>query len=455
MSAPTSELSRLTIGSMAMGGPASSTDRRLLQGESGIVYDVTGFSAGSLQQATLGIQGGFEITVCRAPSHSPSGTYYAFQLRDGNRRIAVRFGSPNPLNNGCNACTNFPLNNGLACKHVFWLVDQLMQDQPTNSSFPIIPLSQDGSVQQKTSPLSLLSSRCLDSLAIKRNWMFEREIVRKDEVREMLSALELEKGRPQDYRVDVYSKILDTPMDADDIFELGDLEAIVFRLAVQDQVFFERLRSVITPDRCASTYFEEMGAQAKRSLEDLDEYIQEGPSRGSEITDVKSCGTVLQDVVSNIGKNLETRAPHGRSEAAEALVEILGAVCDWNRDAYADLDWERKAPGAEKDEDRNLYRRLIGKTVRHSTRTNPDASRDHFVLDILAALPKQDVAPFAANLDAILDKVVDHTAPRGYILKFENLVDGLTSDNEGGASSSRLKKRSGGGNGGNQRKRVK
>jgi hypothetical protein len=248
-------------------------------------------------------------------------------------------------------------------------------------------------------------------------------------VRDIMAALSPE--ITDTYRPDIFN----TPDDITDgnILVERDLEATVAKLLVLDDVFFNKFRSLVSPNIRATEYFRKMGLKAEETFLLLEQYVQSGPTEGRH-HDLNWCAQTLVDIVDTISLNVTMRqplSPSSRAEAAKSLVSILKTVVRHNYDIYTTVKWPRRRPLGELQIDRNLYERLIGST----SRSNP--SGGNFVIKALQDLP--EAQRFVDDLEEILGKLEAigwGPAPQAYRDRFTALIAQLKGVSIPGASSS-------------------
>ncbi|KAI9826460.1 MAG: hypothetical protein M1819_007353 [Sarea resinae] len=392
------------------------TGRKTIRGQSGVVYMNRDLSPLTWKRAVRGIRqynrGDFDVSWC-----ARKGDWYAFQLSE-DYRVAVRIGKPDGQERSVQcSCNEYKsLGNAGACKHIFWLLDQL-QPEPPSASQVSLALKKDGSTQQGPVPYDHISTVGLESIAEDLGWALQSGdnatvSGRKDAVRDMLSVFD-PRVAPEDYQAELYNSIPATGLAGEDLYVEGDLIATIFRMAVDDNVFFRHFRKVVNPDLCARTYFAKKRAEADRALDALDEYVADGPVAGQPPSDVLWCAESLRRIVGSIHANLDSRAPLGAATkefASKALLWILWEVCERNEDAYEDIEWSRNAPPGETLEHRNLYLQLVH-------RKGPD----NFVVDALMDLPdvSRDLVDKASDIVASLTR---YGAPRAYIGKMREFI---------------------------------
>ncbi len=433
---------------------AGSLTQTTVEGQSGITYDNRELSPTSWEQAVLGIDGDFEVDLCRENEG-----YYAFQVIE-KAGFAVRVGSSkSEYKTPVCTCDTFQ-EKGAACRHIYWLLDQLTPFYPSETDSSSLPLNKDGSVFPGGANFERITRYGLEKRAEQLEWPFIRRsetettgssddgsMSRKDQVRDILSIFDDEGALPENYRPEMYAEVPEQLDDPKDIYVRQDLEATIFRLSVFDDIFFQRLRKVLGPDLCASVYFQKIRIEARRKFSELDAFTETGPSIDTEYEpNVIWCANALRAIVARIQSSLHARAQLGRSartDALKALIDILQEVCNRNRNVYEDIDWEREAPHDEKETDQNLYQSLIG--------SPPSQYRGHFVIDVIWGL--LDVArAFRPKFEELVQTIDMNGAPAECIAQWERLLVQLGGGPSGSGGISAGKRPGGGDDRGGQKR---
>ncbi|KAE8379274.1 hypothetical protein BDV26DRAFT_171702 [Aspergillus bertholletiae] len=388
-----------------------------LQGKSGITYDLTKLDPESEARALVGLTSRFDVIGCRK---AKTGFDFLFSERP---RVHIGSGGYTCT---CSAFTGLP---GVACPHVFWLVDQLhgcLIPQIPNYD---VPLSSDGHPPAFARIERLLDGK-LETVAEQLSWQYVRSEVeggmtRQQKVRDLMSAFDTV-VLPEDFRLDLIDDI-GQPRTPEQCVVQGDFEATMFRLAVHDDTVYFSLCKAMPPGACAAIYFDKVQERSRKLLADFDRYCQTGRrSEGSNV-DVDNVIGELQHNVNRIQANIITRAPHGVEGAAKALVTLLEDICNRNKDALDGNRWGGVTFHGEDEDQRNLYHQLIGKV---------EETGECFILDALEQLSGSDLHQFKEKLRAILQKNEVTRAPKAYILKLNALVHRAESN----ASSSGQKR---------------
>ena len=209
-------------------------------------------------------------------------------------------------------------------------------------------------------------------------------------------------------------------MTSQDWFVPNNLAATLFSLAFHDNVIYERLRRAMTKDFCATKTFEKLGSAARETFERLDRAIHEGPSSN----DVQGCASRLRQIVNEVHRNRNSRAPLSRTAtttAVRVLVQILAEVCRRNTDIFEDAVQPSNASEIEGD-DRNLYINLIGNPPNWEEEPEPWET-DLFVIDVLDSFPPGYWKELLEPLATILEKLRSFDAPEIYTDKLQEMLD--------------------------------
>ncbi|KAI9717303.1 MAG: hypothetical protein M1812_004830 [Candelaria pacifica] len=433
---------------------AGSLTQNTVEGQSGITYDNRELSPTSWEQAITGIHGDFEVDLCRENEG-----YYAFQVVE-KAGFAVRVGSSkSEYRTPACTCDTFQETKA-ACRHIYWLLDQLTPFYQSETASTSLPLNKDGSVFPGSVTFERITKYGLERRAEQLEWPFIRRsetdttgssddgsMSRKDQARDILSIFDDEGALPETYRPEMFADIPEELNEQKDIYVRQDLEATIFRLSVFDDIFFQRLRKVLGPDLCASVYFQKIRIEARRKLSELDVFTETGQSDETEFEqNVVWCANALRTVVARIQDSLHARAQLGRlarTDAVKALIDILQEVCNRNKNVYDEIDWEREVPQAEEETEQNLYLALIGNP--------PPEMRGHFVIDVLWGL--LDVArAFRPKIEELVHTIETNGAPAECIAQWERLLVQLGGGPSGSGGTSAGKRPGGGDDRGGQKR---
>ncbi|KAL9603384.1 MAG: hypothetical protein Q9219_001246 [cf. Caloplaca sp. 3 TL-2023] len=219
-------------------------------------------------------------------------------------------------------------------------------------------------------------------------------------------------------------------------FVPGSLAATIYRLAVQDDSVFRRLRRVITHDICANAQFSKLRARAREAFAKLDNYIEDGPS-GINDWDIPMTAKTLRLIIDQISQSRDFRASTGPlsptvvMKVAEILTEILQEVCQRNEDVYYRIGWNRDVGNDEPERNRNLYAYLIEDPPRVST-SSPVWMSETFVVDRLRQMPANEWRHLIERLTSILDQIreymPDESHPPPAYVKLERMIREYTTE---------------------------
>lgn len=290
-----------------------------------------------------------------------------------------------------------------------------------------------------------------DNGATEESYSSSNSRSRKEVVQDILSVFDRH-ALPEEYGL-AFSD--DTPATAfsERLFVPGNLAATIYGIAIRDEIFYRRLRRVVTRDICAVSYFSKQRSRAREAMCRLDLYVEKGPSDAPESrdVDVPECARILRLIVHQVCKDRDARAskePLGAAtikKVAETLVEILTeVVCKRNEDVYEDVTWERPVH-EEHRRDRNLYTYLIGDRPTSDLST-PIGLGDNFIIDQLRDFPVLQWSHLLERLTTILDHIHEN-APEGergsmaFAEQLETLLREYTSDAFEPSSSSVQRRR--------------
>lgn len=229
---------------------------------------------------------------------------------------------------------------------------------------------------------------------------------------------------------------LDTPRD---IFATRSLAETIYRLAVRDELVFDRLRQVITAENCAIAHFIKLRNRARAAFTALNRYVEDGPSGNSQAddTDIPRCARNLRHCIERLCQARDSRRSSSSLSAAsvtkvaEILVEILQEVCNRNEDVYYRISWERDAHSNEPERNRNLYAYLINDPPPvHASA--PSWMKDTFVIDALRQMPANEWRHLIERLTNVLDQIREFTdddeGPSLTYTKLERMIQEYTTE---------------------------
>jgi hypothetical protein len=298
----------------------------------------------------------------------------------------------------------------------------------------------------------------LEAVANQLNWQYLRDedesrttaMTRVEKVRDVLSAFS-PTILPEDFRPDLVETTTQA-RSAEQCVVQGDFEATIFRLAVHDDGVRSSLCKAMPAGACAAIYFDKIQEHSRRLLSDFDRYCATGQipsapsSPGGASVQVDQVFSELRHSVSRIRSHIGIRAPYGSEGAAKAIVFILDAISSRNKDPLDGNTWGRTSFQGEDEDERNLYRVLIGS---EDMDLGPDAE---LLLNALEALPPPSLYQFIDVLRDIRGKIEVNRAPREFLVRLGNLVRSAESASAGMGSG---QKRPAAGNSGGHSKRTR
>ncbi|OJD15611.1 hypothetical protein AJ78_04131 [Emergomyces pasteurianus Ep9510] len=427
------------------GDTASRSAKSLIKGNSNILYSVGGLSEDVRARAVSGILGKFFVDKCRASQDG-----YDFQVLDHG---LVHLGQ------GPMTCSCSEYGDGTkACRHIFWLIDQLHRFTLPERPGGGIPLSRTGESPDIPPMYQFIGDR-MEAISRKARWPFVvdpdspgasgqeygESMSRPEKVRDILSAFS-ETTMPDDFRPDQVETI-NQPRTPEQCVVQGDFEATMFRLAVHDDNVYLSLRKAMPSPARSAIFFDKAQKKTRALLLDFDRYCQFGTSRrdgpGLEIHVVVD---QLHQIVAQIESNIALRAPDSHRNAPDALIGILRDVVNYNRNVFDGNSWGRVPPAGETENDRNLFSQVIG---------HPEISGQYFVLDVLERLPRATLREWEPQLESIMHKIpMSNQQVMTYLQRFRVLLN-REFPGTGFEAGTHRQKRPAGGAPGSGRKRPK
>jgi hypothetical protein len=255
---------------------------------------------------------------------------------------------------------------------------------------------------------------------------------------------------PNEFRQQLFDRIDVVRTPAECLVHL-DLEATVFRLAVNDHAVYKSLSKALPVEGRALGLFQKIAKRIRVTLTAFDEYAKNGtPSEDliGKHPSVKDVGIRLQSLVDTIRSEAQERFPHGTDRAAECLIFLLRVICNRNYDVFENNTWGRRAPREETEDDRNLFQHLI---------LHASTARSPFVLDALRTLPEGILAQpdKREQLEEIRGLLHRHGAPLSYRRALQGIIDPLTGATSPTAGPQPGQKRPAAGNNRGGQKRTK
>ncbi|EEP82903.1 predicted protein [Uncinocarpus reesii 1704] len=401
-------------------GPSSNAT--IVRGTTSIPYNLSRLSQTARSRAIHGLRGEFAVDRCRATRGG-----FDFDVAD-HGRVRLIEGSM-----AC-SCKDFGQTN-LACRHIYWLVDQLHRGFYPGVPPQAVHMSDTGETQFFGRIAEGLGEK-IEEIAKKRNWPYlpgatspadsssgdSDTMSRPQKARDILSAFS-KTTMPDDFRPDLVETI-NQPRTPEQCVVQGDFEATMFRLAVHDENVYSGLRKVMPSGARADIFFEKAQAKIRFLFAEFDRYRETGAVRRDRSTlEISVLVEELHESLEQIQHNILARSPHGSIGAAETLIYLLREVSTRNYDAYEDSDWARPVPAGETEADRNVYLQLIDQTGHADS---------FFVLDCLETLPESIVRQWAPQLDAIFNVIHANGASVPYLRKLQAVKSG---DRQGAAAS--------------------
>jgi hypothetical protein len=306
-------------------------------------------------------------------------------------------------------------------KHIYWLADQILSTVPETLDEQPLQFSPDGSTVQSTTPVDILTSKGLESVAGDLSWVLKKENLPEDEdemkdaITNMLSVFEPQDALPGEF------KCPESPLTSERSRKYQDFAKLFSDYVIRDPSLFLRVRDVIDPNFQRRVFFQKIESRIARTFHALDEYIAHGPMNATPDAlrfDVPNCAIQLRALVNAIDdfcRQQDEGDPDTKGvaiRAAAALLTILDRVVDRNVNSYEDITWGLEAP--DDPAENNLFVALIG------SYTNGDAP---FVLDALKSLPQEDVLRNHWEvLQGIEQKLADYDTPAEYANAFRQVV---------------------------------
>ncbi len=355
------------------------------------------------------------------------------------------------------------------CRHLIWLFDQLSSQMLTNEG-QTLTMTREGYAAELGNPFARISDFHVDVLAdgLHCNPSSGPSPRRVQESREILASLSetpLDEYRP-DLVGDGYSDSGGDGDDGDDPMEGGgrgpaavvkrrDLEGTVFRMLLRNDEFFSYFLSSMPADELVNNRFRRLEQRAMAVLVGLDAYEasvqdpaasaaaaaaaaatavgQQQQQRGQPRKDVEWCAAhlvlVLDQIYAAVQHAREPLGPWEQRAAARAVVRTLEGVVE-RAGTTADTTTMTTQPRPQPQPPRarrDLYSRLIG-----------DRDRD-FAVPMLRQLAPPTLAPWAARLAAVEDRILERGAPESYVKKLRSIrarLRGSRSSSSGSSSSS-------------------
>ncbi|KAF2710488.1 hypothetical protein K504DRAFT_476443 [Pleomassaria siparia CBS 279.74] len=367
---------------------ASSPTSSLIESTYGLKYNVSAFDDDVRKRAKIGLMDDNEIKMKYCRRSTDDRMKYTFYIDDD---ITVAMGGSYTVPK-CSCGAN---EGGKACKHIFWMLNQLTEMAPEHIKSRTLELAVDGSRVQDFEPSIMIDRIKLDELADNFDWPVHNQSPEardvQDDIADMLSVFEPSGALPAEAK----DASLCPSERSQKFREFRDLFT---RYATENLGMYIRLRELLDPEFQTQVFFEKIDDRTTRAFRGLEEYIAHGPTADAhtECYDIVTCAEKLKALVKAIGDYYHQKAEEAEEaeddeddedtediaiRAAAALINILDGVASRNRDAYANITWGGLPP--VEPAMNNLFANLIGA---------PTGDDDGlFVLDTLKALPHEDV----------------------------------------------------------------
>ncbi|KAF1920144.1 hypothetical protein BDU57DRAFT_437481 [Ampelomyces quisqualis] len=409
--------------------PASSSPTpSLVISTNNLHYNVSTFDSDLRRRVKKGLEDNeMKMKYCTLSPTQPTDGIKHFHIDDD---ISVAIGGQ-MVRPKCNCGAN---EEGLACKHIYWLADQILSTAPEYLDEKPLQFSPDGSTIQSTTPVDILNNKGLESVADDLKWVLQKEDVPKtqdemtDEMTDMLSVFEPQEALPGEF------KSPESPLTSERSRKYQEFARLLSDYAIRDPGVFLQIRDVIDPGFQRRVFFQKIESRISRTFHALDDYIAHGPMNESLDAlrlddpmnesldalrlDVPKCATRLRalvDAIDDFCMQQNKDEPDARSvavRAAAALITVLDRVVDRNVNSYEDITWGLEAPSDPRDN--NLFVALIG---------SPSDGDSLFVIDTLQSLPQEDVLRNHWEiLQSIEKRLADSETPVSYEDAFRRFV---------------------------------
>lgn len=394
--------------------PTVSPTPSLVISTKNLQYNVSAFDKDLRRRARKGLEGKqIRLKYCAISEdeESPAGSPKKYFYLDDDITVAIGGTLARPR---CSCGAN---ETGVACKHIYWVGDQIMSTSPDDIVKTPLHLSPDGSKIEDVKPDNILDTKGLANIANDLKWVYrddelpEDDEEMRDAITDMLSCFAPQEELPDEF------KCPESPLTSERSKKYQELADLITEYANRDASLYLRVRKIIDPDFESRVFFEKVDNRMILTFNALEEYIAKGPAHaipGLLRFDVPSCAKRLTLLVTSIDEFYRNHA-HVEDvavRAAAALITILDRVTDRNVNAYEDITWDFEAPSDPTQS--NLYIALVG--------TYEDGDLP-FVLDALGSLPHEAVIRnHWETLQGIEQKLAESSAPVQYMNIFRNIV---------------------------------
>lgn len=362
-------------------GPQSSVPSptpSVIESAAGVKYNVANFETEVRRRVKRGIlHSDIKMKYCRLLDEQSN--QYLFYLDDEIQlAIGGRYNAPR-----CSCGAN---EGGVACKHIFWMLDQLASGASAKIKGQTLEVAADGSSIQNKDPAEILDYATLEKVAENLDWVVHEGPVPddediEDEIAEMLSVFEPSEALPSEFKDTEDSGLSERSRK---FREFKDAFTEFFtEYSTKNLGLLNRLQAIIDPEFQAQVFFEKINARVTRAFHALDQYIAHGPTAApSEAHNVPICARKLKGIVEAIHDYCQQQQENGVGtdslalRASSALTRILVEVVGRNHNAYANITWDIVPP--EEPEENNLFVCLVGA---------PAEEGGLFILDTLRQFP--------------------------------------------------------------------
>ncbi|KAF2185047.1 hypothetical protein K469DRAFT_169452 [Zopfia rhizophila CBS 207.26] len=411
---------------------SSASSPRLIESTSGIKYNIAVLDDEARRRAELAL-GDNEIKMKYCTQSGEELKVYFFHIDDDiTVRMGAQFNVPK-----CNCGAN---EGGVACKHIYWIEDQLTSGAPQSIRSENLQLATDGATVHNIQPAHMIDRMTLERVVEGLDWVLHDSTESDDEdaeedLAELLSVFEPSGALPTEFK-----SLPDSPTLSERSRKYKEFSDVVSKYATENLGLLNRLHAIIDPAFQAHTFFDKINDRIARTFKALDEYIEHGPTdTQAESYDVVTCAAKLKDLEKMIEEyyKQEIEENPGSKDiairASASLISILDGVSKRNYDAYANITWAGIPPMDPAQN--NLFTRLI---------EAPVGNGGLFVLDALIAFPKDDVL---RNHWEILSKIDENLSQSDTPPRFMSTFRAITSESRkrtfpeaGGSSAKRAMK---------------
>ena len=341
---------------------------------------------------------------------------YAFQMTElVTRSIRIRTSADGRSFHSCSCGgTESSDESDNVCSHLLWLMDQLLKHTLYfhNPNKPL-NMTAAGFAEEMGDPFRAIENHQLDILAPSLHCPVldmgsdgHLDETRVLESRELLASV-YAGSSVDDFRPDIF----DQPSLGSKILKRDDLDATVFRMLVDNGHFFHYFRSLSRSSDPINDPFRKLSQRIDRVLQTLDSSnislsASESPTGIPWAANhILGCVSIIRSTI--FSRDRPLRAAESLS-AVSALIHILDAVVTRNKNLHNDSSRL----------ERNLYLRLVG-----------DRDQDFVIAELM--LVPQAASQFLHNLERLLDRIESLGAPASYVHKFRILLDRLRTSRVG------------------------